>query len=422
MENNKSEFTNKEMVECLSKEEKSKTIFSYIGKVVNGFSVVQIKEKGYNFLKSDGTFLWKGERWFDDVWDFKDGFAIVEIFGKGYNFLRPDGTLLWNGDTWFVWCGVFKDGFAKVYIDGKGYNYIKADMTFLWKEERWFDYSWDFHNGFAIVKIENKGWNYLKPDGTLLWNDERWFDTSFNFYDRFATVWVEGKGYNFLNSDGTLLWDGDKWFNICGTFENGFARVEYKGEWCYLTQSGDLISVKQYTQQIKQRLANGEDPEDIFNYVGEFENGFAIVRLDRIGWNFLKPDGTLLWPGDTWFDECDDFQNGFARVQYKREWCRLTQSGDLISTKQYFQQIEQRLANGEDPKKIFSYIGKVVNGFSVVQIKDKGYNFLKRDGTLLWNGDKWFDICYNFYNGFATVEIDGKGDNYLKTDGTWLFQ
>src|SRR5574344_1110536 len=90
--------------------------------------------------------------------------------------------------------------------------------------------------------------------------------------------------------------------------------------------------------------------------------------------------------------------------------------------KQYFQQIEQRLSNGEDPKKIFISVDEFVNGFARIKLDGIGWNFLKRDGTLLWNGDKWFDICYNFYNGFATGEIDGKGDNYLKTDGTWLFQ
>src|SRR5574344_10415 len=221
-------------------------------------------------------------------------------------------------------------------------------------------------------------------------------------------VKINRKGWNFLKPDGTLLWTGDTWVNSCYDFQNGFASVLYKGEWRYLTQNGDLISTKQYIQQIEQRLANGEDPKKIFNYVGEFENGFAIVRLDRIGCNSLKPDGTLLWPGDTWFDECYDFQNGFAKVQYKREWCYLTQNGDLISMEQYIQQIKQHLANGENPKNIFNEVGDFENEFAIVRLNGIGWNFLKPDGTLLWPGDTWFDECDNFKNGFAKVGYKGE--------------
>src|SRR5574344_1213888 len=69
---------------------------------------------------------------------------------------------------------------------------------------------------------------------------------------------------------------------------------------------------EQYFQQIEQRLANVENPEDIFDFVGEFKNGFARVKLGEIGYNFLKKDGTLLWHDDIWFDECWNSKNGFA--------------------------------------------------------------------------------------------------------------
>ena len=142
-----------------------------------------------------------------------------------------------------------------------------------------------------------------------------------------------------------------------------------------------------------------------------------MVRIDGEGWNFLKKcDGTLLWNGEKWFDECFDFQNGFARIKYNGEWCYLTQSGDLISTKQYFQQIEQRLANGEDPKKIFNYVEVFVNGFAIVRLDRIGYNFLKTDGTLLWNREKWFSMCSNFKDGFASVLYNGN-DYSLDTKG-----
>src|SRR5574344_2084379 len=229
-------------------------------------------------------------------------------------------------------------------------------------------------------------------------------------------VKINRKGWNFLKPDGTLLWTGDTWFNSCYDFQNEFASVLYKGEWRYLTQNGDLISTKQYIQQIEQRLANGEDPKKIFNYVGEFENGFAIVRLDRIGYNFLKTDGTLLCNREKWFSMCFNFKDGFASVLYNGKKCYLTQNGDLISKEQYIQQIEQRLANGEDPKKIFNYVGEFENGFAIVRLDRIGYNFLKTDGTLLCNREKWFSMCSNFKDGFASVLYNGNNYN-LDTKG-----
>ena len=64
-----------------------------------------------------------------------------------------------------------------------------------------------------------------------------------------------------------------------------------------------------------------------------FVNGFAIVRLDGLGENYLKTDGTLLWPGDTWFDECDNFKNGFAKVGYKYMLYNLDTEGLLHKRK-----------------------------------------------------------------------------------------
>src|SRR5574344_1767023 len=278
-------------------------------------------------------------------------------------------------------CCDFKNGFTQIYIPEKGFNFITIDNKILWKGDQWFDACYDFENGLAKIHAFEKGWNYLKTDGTLLWNDYKWLDDA---------------------------WD----------FKNGFARVQYKREWCRLTQSGDLISTKQYFQQIEQRLANGEDPKKIFSYVGEFENGFAIVRLDRIGWNFLKADGTLLWNGDKWFTWCYNFENKSASVKYNGAIYRITESCDLIPIDQYVQQIRQRISDGEDTKSLFDWCDDFKDGFARVRINGKGENFLKPDGTLLWNDDTWLDLCEDLNGGFARIKLYEKGFNYLKTDGT----
>lgn len=50
--------------------------------------------------------------------------------------------------------------------------------------------------------------------------------------------------------------------------------------------------------------------------------------------------------------------------------------------------------------------------------KDNKANFLKKDGTLLV--DMWFNSAHPFEGGFAAVGLKDKGWNYLKPDGTFL--
>ena len=99
-----------------------------------------------------------------------------------------------------------------------------------------------------------------------------------------------------------------------------------------------------------RRLANGEDPNDVFDDIGDFNEGFAIVVLNG-KYNFINTHGELL--SNEWFDYCYDFSEGFAAVQLS---------------------------------------GKC--------------NFINTRGELLCN--EWFDWCYKFDNGFAMVRLNGR--------------
>ena len=114
-----------------------------------------------------------------------------------------------------------------------------------------------------------------------------------------------------------------------------------------------------------ERLRRGEKPKDIFDEIWRQENGlYCVLLMDK--YNFLHPDGTLVWKDEKWFDEADYFSNGFAGVK----------------------------------------------------IKGKGWNYLRPDGTLVWEEERWFDDTYKFYDGLAKVYIEGKGYNFLYPDGT----
>ena len=178
-----------------------------------------------------------------------------------------------------------------------------------------------------------------------------------------------------------------------------------------------------------EKIANGVNPKDAFDYGEDFENGFAIVGMNH-KYNFITTDGKIL--SDTWFDDCYSFENGFARVKLNGKWNILATDGKFLSDTwlDICSNFENGLAriklNGK--MNFFTTEGKILsdtwfdgcydfaNGFACVELNDK-WNFLTADGNIL--SDTWFDTCGDFDEGFALVWLNRKG-NYLTTDGKYL--
>ena len=59
------------------------------------------------------------------------------------------------------------------------------------------------------------------------------------------------------------------------------------------------------------------------------KNGFAKVTRNGRKWNFINTRGELLWKGDEWFALCDDFDNGFARVELNGRAFMIDTKGQL---------------------------------------------------------------------------------------------
>ena len=141
-----------------------------------------------------------------------------------------------------------------------------------------------------------------------------------------------------------------------------------------------------------QHLANGEDPRNVFNYVGNFREGFATIRLNN-KWNYINQEGKIL--SDLWYDYCDIFKNGFARVQIGNKHTFIREDGKRLNNEWY------------------DYCFTFENGFARVKISDK-YTFIREDGQHI--NDEWYDYCDNFKNGFACVKL-GEKWTFIREDG-----
>ena len=110
--------------------------------------------------------------------------------------------------------------------------------------------------------------------------------------------------------------------------------------------------------EVQALLDSGKKPKEIFEKVGEFQNGYARVKLNG-KCNFISEEGRLVSP--TWFDSCLDFENGYAKVELNDKW-----------------------------------------------------NFINTEGRLV--SHTWFDSCEDFKNSYTRVKLNGKW-NHINGDG-----
>ena len=156
-------------------------------------------------------------------------------------------------------------------------------------------------------------------------------------------------------------------------FREGYAWVELNGKYNFINQNGELINPNQW-----------------YNGVGSFHEGFAQVILNGKGWNFINQNGEYLTPNQ-WFDDIYGFDGGFAWVKLNgKGWNVINQNGEYLTPNQWFDDIS-------------SFFG----GFALVKLNGKGCNFMNQKGDIL-SPNQWFDNAYYFYGGFAWVKLNGE--------------
>ena len=144
--------------------------------------------------------------------------------------------------------------------------------------------------------------------------------------------------------------------------------------------------------EVQEMLDKGVQPADIFEEMGNFNDGCASVKLNR-KWNFINRTNKLL--SDTWYDVIYEFINGYAVVQLNDKLNLIGKDGKYLSDTW------------------FDYIGVFYDGYAVVQLNDE-LNFVDTNGKLI--SDMWYDWVGNFYDGYAMVEL-GKKKNLIDTHG-----
>ena len=144
---------------------------------------------------------------------------------------------------------------------------------------------------------------------------------------------------------------------------------------------------KEAVEDALGRLRNGEDATDMFDSVGEEQDGMRFVELMN-KMNYLTKDNRILM--SQWVDYASDFHEGFGNIFIKGK------GDNFINTK------------GELISKIWFYATSPFSeGFARVKVDGKGYNFVNANGELL--SKTWFTLADNFdKTGYASIMYKGK--------------
>ena len=176
-------------------------------------------------------------------------------------------------------------------------------------------------------------------------------------------------------SNGEDLEDIFDWLLI---LENGYTEVELMGRCNFIGPNGELVSPNQW-----------------YDEVGDFFDGYATVRVGE-QFNFISTNGKLITP-NKWYDEVGDFHNGYAKVRIDEQWNFIGTNGKLIT-----------------PNKWYDEVGDFYDGYAGVRIGEQ-WNFIGTNGKLI-TPNQWYDEVWNFYDGYAMVMIDGQM-NFIGTNG-----
>ena len=78
---------------------------------------------------------------------------------------------------------------------------------------------------------------------------------------------------------------------------------------------------------VQDLLDQGVDPEEIFDRIGDFSDGYAKVRLNN-KWNLIDTQGKLVSP-NLWFDGVGTFYKGYATVELNGKWYKIDTKGNI---------------------------------------------------------------------------------------------
>lgn len=278
------------------------------------------------------------------------------------------------------------------YIDKKGELVISFD----------YEVAYDFSDGLACV---SRSWNsgYIDKKGNVVIPIKERKDRG-NFSEGLATIRLENNKYCYINKQDEIVINDIE--GKAEIFHNGIAPVSIDGEAFYaIDKTGKKVFLnkpyKFYEYIDKYFFVRNENRKygvlDMqgniiipFNYdgIGYSEGGFMVYEKSAKGWKYINTKGESLFSG--MFDEARPFSDELAAVKKNDKWGYINTKGEIVIPMQY--------------DRAFDF----VNGYAYIQMYDKGYTVINKQGNQISSFTKYSDFRWVNSEGLYVVQLNDK--------------
>lgn len=283
----------------------SKGVFFDInGNIINETELTRIVEERLKTLSPDEVF--DGIRNCSLITQTGEiDYNIVNVAGV-YNYLMNNGKIL-SPDMWLLYAQNFNsDGLALVktnlYSDHYDYMDINRNIT---------TYA-NYANSLAEKVKESNG--ELLNEIFRVWEEK----------NGYYSVSLNADAYNVLDSNFNVVFP-QHWFKRSSKIDPKnntilFSKPETNNSnyaLCGYLKTGEVVDLSEHIDRMSQYIANGGNPNDIFEEVGETSEGKTIVKATTLGKNYITKNGILC---EKWYVEVYPFKENFGIVSTHNGW------------------------------------------------------------------------------------------------------
>ncbi len=338
------------------------------------------------------------------VGNFVQGLAWVKT-DQGVGYIAPDGSTKISFD--YSQAFDFKNGIARVVKEGK-FGLIDTQGNFILKPKFTHIAPFD-EDGLAIVRYGNRITNYgiINQSGQMITDQS--YRKIHPFKEGRALV-KHKEGYGFIDKNGLLVIEGN--YSKAANFTEGRAMVQRNNRCGYIDLAGREIIPLTYSKCLdfddgKAVVYEGLRKGGIIDLAGEeiiapginrllgFQEGRGLVRKD---YQFYYIDESANWR-DGYFEKAERYQHGVAVVRKNGKWGIINRNGlNVISHK-------------------YDDIDDFQTGFAKVQLK-QFVGLADLSGRLIIPAE--YEYITYAGDGLFRVEAGGK-IGYLRKDGAWVW-